>query len=352
MDEVRVAFSLLAETLSPRRMNQILKQFSLGQVFSESKQVLARFPLPGSTYRLLAQPDERQIREIIRWCQAEGAEMLWRGEIGYPPRLEALADPPPFLYGQGQFKILGQDAMAVIGTRRPTAYGRQATFRLSTDLARAGLVIVSGLARGLDTEAHKAALDESGLTVAVLGSGLQRVYPQENKNLASRIIDSGCLLSEVAPPVGPLPWRFVARNRILAALSLGVLVVEAGEKSGALITADFALDLGLEVFAVPGSIFAAQSQGCLRLLQEGAKLVCKAEDVLLELGLATPLAQPSLILSEEEERVHALLQDGPLGLDELIQQSGLAAAQILSLLTLLEVKGAICPLPGRFYRQS
>lgn len=352
MDEARVAFSLLAETLTARRMNQILRQFSLDQVLAEPKQVLARFPLPDSTYRLLVQPDERQIREITRWCQAEGAAMLWRGETGYPHRLEALADPPPFLYLQGEVKILEQDAMAVVGTRRPTAYGRQAAFRLSTDLARAGLVIVSGLARGLDTEAHKAALEASGLTVAVLGSGLQRVYPQENKNLALRIIDSGCLLAEVAPPVGPQPWRFVARNRILAALSLGVLVVEAGEKSGALITADFALDLGLEVFAVPGSIFAAQSQGCLGLLQEGAKLVRNAADVLQELGLAAPPAQPSLILSQEEERVHALLQDGPLGLDELIQKSGLAAAQMLSLLTLLEVKGAVHPLPGRFYSQT
>jgi DNA processing protein len=343
---------LLAETLTARRLNQILQQFSPDQVFAEPKQVLARFPLPDSASSLLMQPDERQIQEITRWCQAEGAAMLWRGEAGYPPRLEALADPPPFLYAQGQLKLLEPDAMAVVGTRRPTAYGRQATSILSTDLARAGLVIVSGLARGLDTEAHKAALEASGLTVAVLGSGLQRVYPQENKNLAARILDSGCLLAEVPPPVGPMPWRFISRNRILAALARGVLVVEAGEKSGALITADFALDLGLEVFAVPGSIFAAQSQGCLRLLQEGAKLVRNAEDVLQELGLATPSAQPSLILSPEEERVHALLQEGPLGLDELIQKSGLAPAQMLALLTLLEVKGAVHPLPGRLYRQT
>lgn len=352
MDQARVAFSLLAEVLTARRLNQILQQFTPRQVFAEPKPVRDRFPLPDATYCLLAQPDERRIGEIIAWCQAEGAEMLWRGEAGYPVRLEALADPPPFLYLQGKRKILEQNAIAVVGTRRPTVYGRQATARLSADLARAGLVIVSGLARGLDTEAHKAALEASGETVAVLGSGLQRIYPPENKNLAARIVEVGCLLAEVPPPVEPMPWRFVARNRIIAALSLGVLVVEAGEKSGALITADFALDLGLDVFAVPGPIFTAQSQGCLRLLQEGAKLVRSADDVLQEFGLAAPAAQPSLILTPEEERVHTLLRDGPRGLDELIQQSGLAAAQILALLTLLEVKGAIRPLPGRLYGQT
>ncbi|MCX5971493.1 MAG: DNA-processing protein DprA, partial [Coprothermobacterota bacterium] len=201
-------------------------------------------------------------------------------------------------------------------------------------------------------EAHRATLENSGRTWAILGSGFQRLYPPENVGLARRVLSSGLLVSEYPPPIEPAPWHFPARNRLIAALSLGVLVVEAGERSGTLLTADFALDLGIEVFAVPGPITSPQSVGCHRLLKQGAKLVEKAEDVLEELRLELLSAVPQIpqpALSAEEEQLQQLLAAAPLSLEEIVSHFPWPASKTMALLSMLEVKGLVRALPGRNY---
>jgi DNA processing protein len=249
-------------------------------------------------------------------------------------------------------------AIAVVGSRRATAYGLHAAESLAGDLAARGMTVVSGLARGIDTAAHRGALDAGGRTIAVLGSGIDVIYPPENRSLALEIEARGALLSQFAPGTAPRPWNFPARNRILAGLALGVVVVEAGERSGALITASFAADLGREVFAVPGRVTDAMSAGPLRLLQDGAKLVRDWADVVQELpehwrrALRVPSttfrASPQPSDRTPEGRVLALLAvDEPRQIDELIGCGIADASQLSAALVALEIGGWARQLPGQ-----
>jgi DNA processing protein len=261
----------------------------------------------------------------------------------YPPRLREIYDYPPVLYVRGSLPAEDEPCLAIVGTRRPTVYGRQVTEEIVTDLARSGITIISGLARGIDAVAHRAALDAGGKTVAVFGSGLDIVYPGENAKLAQAIVEHGALVSEYPLGVKPKPENFPLRNRIMSGLSLGVLVVEAGERSGALITARQALEQDREVFAVPGSILSPASQGTNRLIQEGAKLVRNYVDILQELNLTIVVQQAEIKefspANEAESAILKLLSSEPNHIDEICRQSGLTVPEVSSTLAMLELKG-------------
>jgi DNA processing protein len=258
-----------------------------------------------------------------------------------PPLLRSIHDPPPglFVRGGAELDLLSQAAVAVVGARACSGYGTTVARSLGRELARAGLVVVSGMARGIDAETHRGALDADGPTAAVLGCGIDRDYPAAHAQLARRIAENGLIVSEYAPGVVPAPWRFPARNRIVAGLCAATVVVEAREKSGALITADFALEEGREVFAVPGEITAPLSAGANNLLKLGASPLTSAADVLAVYGLDAEQAP--------RER-DALLDLLPATADELVRRTGRAASEIAQHLVRLELAGAVAAFDGTY----
>jgi DNA processing protein len=254
-----------------------------------------------------------------------------------PPLLRAIHGPPARLYlrGAGDPELLTRPTVAIVGARACSPYGAQVARMLGRELAAAGLVVVSGLARGIDGEAHRGALETAGHTVAVLGCGIDRDYPAAHAGLARAIAERSLIVSEYEPGVEPLAWRFPARNRIIAGLSAATIVVEARERSGALITADFALDEGREVFAVPGEITSSLSHGTNALLRLGATPLTSAADVLESLGIERPERAPPRI----GELAASLLERLPAGVDELVRASGLTAAAVATALAELELAG-------------
>ncbi len=275
----------------------------------------------------------------------------------YPKSLFEISDPPPFLYAKGTMG--GSDlAIAMVGSRRPTASGLTIAGKLAEGLVRNGVTVVSGLARGIDTAAHRGALRGGGRSVGVLGCGVDMVYPPENRPLFEEMAAQGCLISEFPLGTLPLAENFPRRNRIISGLSRGVLVVEAAEKSGSLITAQYALEQGRDVYAVPGNITSVTSRGCNLLIKQGAKLVDCVDDILEELppGRGTEVAGPlfqtgsrSFALTPKEAAIYELLSRSPLHIDEIISQTELTAGEVSSMLLHLELKGAVTSLPGTHY---
>jgi DNA processing protein len=278
---------------------------------------------------------------------------LRRGQPGYPPLLAELHDPPSRLHLRGgPPELLSRPCVAIVGARSCSAYGAQVAREVARSLAAAGLVVVSGLARGVDAEAHRGALAAGGLTIAVLGCGIDRDYPRAHAELARRIAENGLVVSEYPPGVEPSPWRFPARNRIIAGLAQATVVIEARERSGALITADFALELGREVFATPGEITSALSAGTNDLLRQGATPLLSAEDVLTSLGIeATPQALP-VGLSPPALAVLERLSDGARTLDELVRATEIDPAGIAAVLTELELRGLVAAADGVYRRAT
>lgn len=270
-----------------------------------------------------------------------------RGRPGYPPLLAELHDPPARLHLRGGHRdVLTLPAVAIVGARSCSPYGAQVARELAGTLASAGVVVVSGLARGIDGEAHRGALAVGGLTVAVLGCGIDRDYPRAHAELARRIADGGLVVSEYPPGVEPSPWRFPARNRLIAGLARATVVVEARERSGALITADFALELGREVFAVPGEITSALSVGTNDLVRQGATPLLSADDVLGTLGLQrAPPPVPDTV-SADAQMVLARLSDGARTLDELTRATEVGTAQVAAALTELELAALVTGTEG------
>jgi len=279
---------------------------------------------------------------------ARAVRRLRRSDL--PELLRQIHDPPRalFLRGSADAEILGRPAVAIVGARACSPYGSQVARMLGRELAAAGLVVVSGLARGVDGEAHRGALEAGGLTVAVLGCGIDRDYPAAHADLARRICERGLVVSEYEPCVEPAPWRFPARNRIIAGLAAATVIVEARERSGALITADFALEDGREVFAVPGEITGTLATGTNRLLRQGATPLTSADDVLDVFGLAaSPLPQATAI-SPRAAAVLARLADGVAGADELARATGLEPGPLAAALAELELGGLVAEAEGRY----
>lgn len=286
--------------------------------------------------------------ELARLAEL-GFRFLPRSDPGFPPLLRAIHDPPPglFVRGEQETPLLARPAVAIVGARACSAYGRQVARQLGRELASAGLVVVSGLARGVDAEAHRGALETGGTTVAVLGCGIDRDYPAANRELARQVAATGLVLSEYAPGVEPAPWRFPARNRIVAGLCAATIVVEARERSGALITADFALEEGREVFAVPGEITSALSAGSNALLRLGATPLTCPQDVLESFGIA-PAERIDPELGASAAAVLARVREGAIGADELARATGLGAGELAAALTELELAGAVATEEGLY----
>jgi DNA processing protein len=263
-------------------------------------------------------------------------------------RLARIHDPPPglFVRGTGDPSLLDRPAVAVVGARACSSYGGSVAVSLARELTRAGIVVVSGLARGVDAAAHRGAL-EAGVTVAVLGCGVDRDYPRAHAQLAARIADGGLILSEYAPGVEPAPWRFPARNRIVAGLAAATVVVEARERSGALITADLALDEGRDVLAVPGEITSALSHGTNALLRLGATPVTCAGDVLEVLGVSPPEPRAAAV-EPRVAAVHAAVVDAPASVDQLVRRTGLGAGHVAAVLAELELLGLVVQADGLY----
>jgi DNA processing protein len=302
------------------------------------------------TARRTTDPD----REMDRVHEAGSRVLTWDSET-YPERLREVDDAPPVLYVLGEVAPQDSFAVAIVGTRRITPYGRAATAQLASELAQAGVTVVSGLARGVDTVAHSTSIESGGRTLAVLGSGVDIIYPPENKTLARRLVDegAGAIISEYPLGTLPEPTNFPPRNRIISGLSLGVLVVEAGEKSGALITVSFALEQNRDVFAIPGPITSRMSDGPNRLLKQGASCVTCAQDILdeLQIGMVSEHVEAvrSLPTDPTERMLLEYLQQSSQHIDELTNLSGLPASTVSAVLTMMELKGMVRHLGGMQY---
>jgi len=287
--------------------------------------------------------------------ESRGITFICHTEPGYPENLLEVYDPPPVIFLRGRLKQADKLAVAMVGTRKPSPYGLVVAEKMAGDLAAVGVTLVSGMARGIDTAAHKGALAGGGRTIAVLGCGPDVVYPRENRLLMERIAASGAVISEFPPGSPPEAWHFPIRNRIISGISRGTVVVEAAEKSGALITADFALEQGRDVMAVPGNIVNPLSRGPHRLIKQGARLVEGAGDILDEMGLDKLFPVPetggqgAVKMSEDEKSLYGLLSLEPVSMDELIEKSGMSPQKVMAALMYLELKGMVRQMPGRFY---
>lgn len=290
---------------------------------------------------------ELELKEV----QKKGIDILLETDCAYPKILREIYAFPPLLYIKGNLLPQDNNSLAVVGSRKATFYGLHMAEKLSEQLAQAKITVVSGLARGIDTAAHRGALKGGGRTIAVLGCGLDIPYPPENKKLAQQIIEQGALISEFPLQTQPKPCNFPRRNRIISGLSLGVMVVEAAARSGSLITADFALEQGREVFALPGMITSSQSEGTNNLIKQGAKLVQNIADILDEFGWKRILQEElrQMTLSEREQIILNLLDSQPKHIDEIVRQTKWSLAEIFVVLTELELNNLIKQLPGKLF---
>jgi DNA processing protein len=352
-----VAFSRIAG-IGPVRLQKLRDHYGgLAEAWRADRLGLAAAGLESKVVEavLAGRPRLSPERELELLTRAN-VKALALDDPVYPQRLRQIYAPPAVLYVKGALCPEDDLAVAVVGTRRATMYGREVAESMVGGLAAGCITIVSGLARGIDTVAHRAALTAGGRTIAVLGSGIDVIYPAENRALAETVVENGALVSEYPLGTKPDASNFPARNRIISGLSLGVLVVEAGEESGALITADFALEQNREVFAVPGPIFSRSSQGTNRLIQQGAKLILSCQDILDELNLDSAPQQLEmrevLATTPVEAALMGALTQEPSHIDEVCRRLGLPMAEVSSSLTMLELKGMVRQLGGMHYVRS
>jgi len=393
----RVSYLRLAlvEGIGPRTFRFLLARFGTpAEVLRAPRSLLLQVPRIGPVLaeRIASAPSEDQVVSLLQLCESEGIGILCPETPTYPALLRHLNDPPLVLFLRGELKPADHLAVAIVGTRHPTPYGLKQAERLAAELAAAGFTVVSGLARGIDAAAHRGALNAGGRTIAILAGGLLRIYPPEHAPLASKIEQQGALLSEALPHDAPVGQRFPKRNRIISGLSWGTVVVEAGDHSGALITAHHALEQGREVFAVPGRADDRTARGCNRLIRDGATMVLSAEDIVEVLrplicrsiprgggGPALPQNVPSprgagssevesvpnreqnlppmggdrsLIqlaqLSESERRVLSAVGQDPTCIDQIVQKTGLPSSEVLASISLLEIRRLIRRLGGNW----
>lgn len=318
---------------------------------------------------LIASQNEVALQKAEAVLDTPGLKVLTLLTPEYPDILKTIYDPPPVLYCMGQDLRTNLPTIAVVGSRRSSEYGRMSAKKVAFELAQAGAAVVSGMARGIDSMAHRGALEaEDGYTIAVLGCGVDYIYPPENVGLYKSILEKGTVISEYPPGTNPAPGNFPARNRIISGLSYGTLVIEAGLKSGAIITVDCALDQGREVYALPGNVNSPFSQGTNKLLKEGAKMVTSVEDILEDLNMAVTLhkypnkagnsssqdnshqiSRQGPVLDLFETLVYNALHDGEKGLEDLIQITQMEPGQLNGVLTIMEIKGIIKQLPGKIF---
>ncbi|MBA7606899.1 hypothetical protein ES703_14050 [subsurface metagenome] len=352
---------LSVEGLGQTRIARLMEILgSAEEILARSKAELTQAGVPQKiAARIASYSRSKEAADDLKCLERCGARIVTSLDENYPLLLKSSPQPPAVLFVRGELRAEEKLVVAMVGTRTPTGYGRAAAERLARELGARGVVIVSGAARGIDSLAHKGCLSAGGRTIAVLGCGIDISYPPENAELFDRIAAQGAVITEFLPGVIPAPGLFPRRNRIIAWLSHGVVAVEAGPRSGALITARWAADAGRDVFAIPGGIFSEQSAGTNRLLRDGAKLVSRVEDILEEYAAVyqpvsvegTQDTPDDSALSDEEKRIYRLLGPEPIHVDNLVDRLGIPSAQLLPTLLGMELKGVIKQLPGmRFVR--
>jgi DNA processing protein len=304
--------------------------------------------------RIKENVDEKYVSYQLDYLKRNDIKVLTYWDNRYPPRLKKIYDAPVILFYRGDISVLKSDALGVVGTRNPSEYGKMITEKFCRDLIKYKLTIVSGLARGIDTVAHRTVVKNGGKTVAVLGCGLDQIYPPENKNLAKHITENGVVISEYRIGTIPDPGNFPRRNRIISGLSLGTLVSEAGKKSGALITAYQALDQNREVFAIPGPVNSRKSQGTNSLIKQGAILVQETEDIIQELesqlgNVESIEQQTANLLKGFEKTLFGMLSDDPVHIDLLARKCERTTSEVLSVLLTLEIMGVAKQLSGKMF---
>ncbi|MEW9033554.1 MAG: DNA-processing protein DprA [Planifilum fimeticola] len=331
-----------------------------GEVTSDLLQHLRDLRVPGSTVeRIRGKWNPSFVRRVKEELKRRRIAAVTCFDPEYPEYLKEIAQPPWVLYIKGDLSLLSGVCLAVVGTRQPTHYGRRVARKMAAEIASRGWVVVSGMAAGVDSEAHRGALEANGKTVAVLGTGVDVVYPKHLRGLYAELVEKGAVCSEMPPGTAPRPGLFPQRNRIISGLSVGTLVVEAAERSGALITADFSMEQGREVFAVPGPVTSEKSAGTNRLIQQGAKCVTGVQDILEEFPslvqspqVPAESTEPS-DLSPEERLLLSFIRDEPVHIDELREQISLPPGEIHRHLLSLQLKKRIRQLPGsRFVREG
>jgi DNA processing protein len=351
-----------APGIGPASFNKLLEQFpDPADVLHAASGQLHQFGLSDSSIDALRHPDKRAIELDLEWQAQPGNRILTCHDPDYPALLQEISDPPPLLYVHGNVQVLQEPQLAMVGSRNPTAAGRQTAIDFARHLSAAGLVITSGLALGIDAAGHQGALDAGAPTIAVMGTGLDRVYPARNRGLAHQIAGVGALVSEFPPGTPPRAEHFPRRNRIISGLSLGTLVVEAAIRSGSLISARYALEQGREVFAIPGSIHNPLARGCHHLIRQGAKLVETAQDVMDELGALATAFDFTATPTTDHERLPQLSDDyaqllesigfESTSIDMLVKTTHLTPAEVSSMLLQLEMSGYIAANPGGFYNR-
>jgi len=345
----------LVKGIGAVRLQGLVQHFgSVENAWKAEAEALLRAGLsPRIVERLLQVRQGTDLERLWERIQAQGIQMLTWEDESYPPRLREIEQPPPVLYLRGE--LLEEDfwAVAIVGTRRVTPYGRQVAEEVAAVLAANGVTVVSGLARGVDAVAHSAALKAGGRSLAVFGCGVDRIYPPEHRALAEQIMARGALISDYAPGTPPESANFPPRNRIISGLSVATIVIEAGETSGALITAEFAAEQGREVFAVPGSILAPQSKGTNRLIANGARPLLDARDVLDVLHLSHvsqhQAARKALPMDATESQIVTVMSEEPLHVDEIRARCGLPIEKVTAALVLMELKGMVRQVGGLQY---
>lgn len=351
----------LIPNLSPRKFQILLENFSSPQEIWEAP--LARLKeIPGfaeSAETFCAHREQINLEQALEQIAQLGLKAITLADPQYPEPLRTLSDPPPVLYLRGEYLERDKLAMALVGTRRANSYGRRVAQQFAQDLGKLGFTIVSGLALGIDTAAHKGALKANARTIAVIGSGFANLYPKDNQKLLEEITQSGCAMTEFAPNVSPAQWTFPQRNRIISGLSRGVLVVEAPIDSGALITAQRALDQGREVFVVPGPITSEGHRGCHKLIKNGAKLVESIDDILEEFRDLQALVQarrerpapppPKPVLAPLEDKIFSALDFEPVHFDEIVAKTGLSVGEVSQGLLTLALQQLVQETEGKRY---
>ena len=364
------AWLLLVKTpqLGPVGLRYLLEQLgSPEQIMAASTKNLRELKTPSSAIRWLKQASSTDIEYELNWCNKKDHHVLNILDEAYPRLLKELHDAPPLLFVKGDVDVLSMPQLAIVGSRNPSSDGKQVAFQFAQYLSQCGLVISSGLAQGIDAESHKGALS-NGKTIAVCATGLDRVYPEKHHQLAQQIANQGALVSEFLPGTKLHKSFFPRRNRLISGLSIGTLVVEASVRSGSLITAQFALEQGREVFAIPGSIHNPMAKGCHKLIQQGAKLVEVAEDILEELqshlqhlnhGLHASLSSKNTLAAKIEmadldtdcQHLLEAISYSPISIDELVEKSNFKTEQISSMLLTLELEGLVSNIEsGRYTR--
>jgi len=338
-----------------RTFLKILESHTPEQLFAESTQALTALGLKNEIAQAIKNPDWTFIDYDLSWLEHPNNKVITLNNAEYPALLKEIADPPPLLFVRGNAELLSWPQIAIVGSRNPSSLGKQTAFEFAKTLSHCGFVITSGLALGIDTASHQGALKAQGYTIAVAGTGLDRIYPAQNKDLATEIVTTGAIISEFPPGTTAKANHFPRRNRIISGLCQGLLVVEAARQSGSLITARMALEQNREVFAIPGSIHNPLARGCNALIREGAKLVENTQDILEELNQyiqqdeKTPEPTLQSMLDLEQQTLLNLVMFSPTSIDNLVENTGLSVEVISSMLLILELQGYLEATAGGCY---